>query len=195
MVKLSEKPIPICHDIKGSWAEININKLLSLGVISGYPDGSFRPEQKITRAEFTSLLVKAFKPTPKKGKVFTDTDRHWAQSDIATSVAHGIVHGYSDTIFAPEQLITREQMAVMIVNASNLAKTGQSKKFSDAERVSSWAKEAVDVAAGHQLISGYPDGTYKPLHNATRAEAATILVKTLGLCFEGGAVEGAIFLP
>ncbi|MDD2585751.1 MAG: S-layer homology domain-containing protein [Syntrophomonadaceae bacterium] len=85
----------------------------------------------------------------------------------------------SDTIFAPEHLITREQMAVMIVKASALEGTDHVKKFNDGEKVSSWAREAIDIATGHQLISGYPDGSFRPLNNANRAETAAIIVKAL----------------
>ncbi|MDD4550106.1 MAG: S-layer homology domain-containing protein [Syntrophomonadaceae bacterium] len=179
IVKLSEKPKSICNDISGSWAESSIRNLLASGAISGYPDGSFKPDQKITRAEFTAVLVRAFKLTSTEGKIFTDTNLHWAREYIATAAAHGIVQGCSDTVFAPEQLITREQMAVMIVKASALEKTDHIKKFSDEAKVSSWAREAIDIAAGHQLISGYPDGSFRPLNNATRAETATIIVTAL----------------
>ncbi|HZK43201.1 MAG TPA: S-layer homology domain-containing protein, partial [Syntrophomonadaceae bacterium] len=179
IIKLSEQPKIAGNDINGNWAEASIRKLLELGAITGYPDGTFRPNQNITRAEFTTILVNAFKLSPAKGKPFSDTTEHWAEDYIATATAHGIVQGYSDTVFAPEQLITREQMAVMIVKICAVEKIADSKQFSDTDQISSWAKEAIDIATGHQLISGYPDGSFKPLNNATRAEVATLIVTAL----------------
>lgn len=179
IIKLSKKQETICNDISGNWAESSIRSLLAIGAISGYPDKSFRPNQNITRAEFTTVLVKAFRLTSTKGNEFTDCKSHWAQYYISTAAAHGIVQGYSETVFAPDQPITREQMAVMMVKVCGLKKTDGVKQFSDEEQVSDWAREAIDIAAGNQLINGYPDGSFGPLKNATRAEVATIIVTAL----------------
>ncbi|MDD3879089.1 MAG: S-layer homology domain-containing protein [Syntrophomonas sp.] len=179
IIKLSEKQETICNDISGNWAESSIRILLAAGAISGYPDKSFRPNQNITRAEFTTVLVKAFRLTPTNGNEFTDCKSHWAQHYISTAATHGIVQGYSKNVFAPDQPITREQMAVMMVKVCGLKKTDWVKQFSDEEQVSDWAREAIDIAAGNQLINGYPDGSFGPLKNATRAEVATIIVTAL----------------
>ncbi len=179
IIKLSEKQENICNDISGNWAESSIRILLATGAISGYPDKSFRPNQNITRAEFTTVLVKAFRLTSTKGNEFTDCKSHWAQYYISTAAAHGIVQGYSENVFAPDQPITREQMAVMMVKVCGLKKTDGVKQFSDEEQVSDWARDAIDIAAGNQLINGYPDGSFGPLKNATRAEVATIIVTAL----------------
>ncbi len=162
-------------DVEGHWAQGTIQELVGEGIIDGYPDGTFRPNNKITRAEFATLIVKAFHLKAGPGKVFVDTAEHWAKDDISTANYHGLVSGYSDTLFGPNDFITREQMAVMIVNATKTDITESSKIFTDSTQIATWAKESVDKATAAGLIAGYPDGTFKPKANATRAEAAVVL--------------------
>ena len=167
-------------DISGHWAEAIIVELVNSGAVSGYPDATFQPDKKITRAEFTTILVKAFKLEAKTGKDFADIANHWAKDAIVTAAAHGIVNGYDANSFRPDKNITREQMAVMIVKAAQLNKNdGESKQFIDNDKISSWAAEAVAIASQHQIITGYPDNSFKPQGEATRAEAVTVIVKTL----------------
>ena len=90
-----------------------------------------------------------------------------------------IVKGTSDTTFAADQKITREQMAVMVARGANLTATADAKTFTDSAKVSAWAKDAVIAASSNGIISGYPDGSFKPKANATRAEAASMIVKIM----------------
>lgn len=166
-------------DISPHWAQASIEKLVNLGAIGGYPDGTFKPDQTITRAEFASILVKAFKLEAKKGKVFNDSAAHWAKDSIATAQGYGIVNGYSDTTFGPNDNITREQMAVMIVKAAKLTEDSEGKAFNDDSKISDWAVKGVATASGNNIITGYPDNTFRPQANATRAEAVTVIVKAL----------------
>src|SRR5665647_1389412 len=162
-------------DINGHWAQSQIENLTAQNIISGYPDGTFKPDKTITRAEFATVLVKAFKLEIKTGKVFNDTANHWAKDYIATANAFGIANGYNNAIFGPNDAIRREQMAVMIVKAAGLEPLATGKVFSDDSKISAWAKNAVSIASGNNLISGYPDNTFKPQGSATRAEAAVVL--------------------
>ena len=164
------------NDIQGHWAEATITNMINANVISGYPDGSFKPNANISRAEFAALIVKAFNLRGTSGKVFNDTAEHWAKDAIATAYQYGIVNGYSDTEFGPGDPITREQAAVMIVKATIL-NNAANLNFSDADQISSWAQKSVQIAVSAGLFSGYPDGTFKPQGNTTRAEAASILYK------------------
>lgn len=166
-------------DIAGHWAEGNINELMSLGAIAGYPDGAFRPDNSITRAEFATVLAKAFKLAPQNGKVFTDTANHWARDYIATAAANGIVSGYDDSAFGPDDLITREQMAVMVIKAAGLSTAAGETSFADSGNISVWAGKALAAAAEKGIMSGYPDNTIKPQANATRAEAVTVIANAL----------------
>jgi hypothetical protein len=175
------KPIVTLSDIKGHWAEKTITELVASGAIGGYPDGTFKPDQGISRAEFATIVVKAFQLPEKQGKVFEDTANHWAKNFIATAAAHGIVSGYSDTTFGSNDPITREQMAVMIVKATKLAEAQEGRTFADSAKVSAWAQNAVATASEKNIISGYPDNTFRPQNKATRAEAATVIIKSLKL--------------
>jgi hypothetical protein len=174
--KEAEKPEATgLSDIAGHWAADSIKQLVASGAIAGYPDGTFKPNKSITRAEFATVVVKAFKLNAANGKVFADTSNHWAKSYIATAEAAGIVNGYGNNKFGPNDLITREQMAVMIVKAANL--TGDSgKTFTDSAKIASWAKSAVSITSATGVISGFPDGSFKPQDKATRAQAVTIIV-------------------
>jgi hypothetical protein len=166
-------------DISGHWAEANIQKLVVTGAIAGYPDKTFKPNNSITRAEFVSILVRAFNLEPKTGKVFDDTDNSWAKDSIATANAYGIINGYSDTRFGPDDLITREQMAVMVVKAAKIAASNAELTFEDQNSISSWARDAVSSAVSAGLVSGYPDQTFKPQNNATRAEAVAVITRAM----------------
>ena len=172
-------------DIEGHWAQNTIEDMVNEEIIEGYPDGTFRPNKNITRAEFTSLLVRAFDLKPGPGKVFSDTANHWAEDYIKTANYHGLVNGYSDTLFGPDDPVTREQIAVMVVNATKVELLDESKTFTDSAQISVWAKEPVAKAAAAELIVGYPDGTFKPKANATRAEAAVILDRSMKIPTDG----------
>ncbi|HBC94757.1 MAG TPA: hypothetical protein DCZ10_18130, partial [Pelotomaculum sp.] len=174
-----EPPVVSLNDIAGHWAEDNIKQLVAKNAITGYPDGSFKPDNNITRAEFATVLVKAYGLTPQSGKVFTDTASHWAKDFIATAASYGIIKGYNDAAFGPDDLITREQMAVMIARAAQLAAVSDGTPFGDAASISDWAKDAVAAAVEAGIIQGYPDNTFKPQANATRAEAVTVIVNAL----------------
>ena len=173
-------PTPVVlTDIAGHWAEASIKALVDKGAIAGYPDQTLKPNRTITRAEFAKVLVKAFELEAKDGKVFEDTASHWAKDDIATANAHGIIKGYSDQKFGPNDLITREQVAVMVTRAANLTASDQAPVFTDSAEISDWAQEAVASAAEAGIINGYPDGSFQPQGNATRAEAATIIMRAI----------------
>lgn len=175
----AQPTIPLLVDVKGHWAEISIMSLIENKIISGYPDGTFRPDNQITRAEFAVIIVKAFKLENKTGKIFNDTANHWAKDQIATAQAYGIVGGYNETTFGPNDPITREQMAVMIVKAAGITDVTGGVNFSDGEKISSWATSAIETAVSHKILTGYPDNTFGPQGNASRAEAATVIINAL----------------
>lgn len=178
-----EPPMPAVEltDLVGHWAQDNIRKLVALGSIEGYPDGTFRPNNNITRAEFVKLLVTALKLQPQAGRIFEDTRSHWAQDMIATANAHGIINGYSAAKFGPDDLISREQMAIMAVKAVKQAISTEEIAFLDLDEISSWAIDAIRAAKEHGIIDGYPDNSFRPAGHATRAEAATVILRLIGL--------------
>lgn len=168
-------------DMKGHWAEASIRDLIKLGAINGYPDNTFKPDSKITRAEFVTIIVKAFQLQAEVGKVFGDTKTHWANEAIATASALGVVNGYNDGNFGPDEMVTREQVAAIVVRAAHLSEAEMSVNFSDGAKVSTWARPALGAAIAEGLLKGYTDGTLKPQGSTTRAEAATIILRALAL--------------
>ena len=177
--KTAGAPSAALTDISGHWAEGSIKKLVAIGAIGGYPDGSFKPDRSITRAEFVTVLVKAFKLSSKGGKVFADTANHWAKGSIAAAASNGIVSGYDETTFGPDDLITREQMAAMIVKAAKLDAATAGTNFTDSASISDWARNAVATATLNKIMNGYPDNTIRPKNNAARAEAVTVVVNAV----------------
>ncbi len=171
--------VPYLIDISDHWARTAIEQLVNSGAITGFLDGTFRPDNTITRAEFATILVKAMGLELKPGMVFNDTDHHWAKDYISTAVAHGIINGYGNQTFGPDDLISREQMAVMIDRAKDLELIEVQISFVDADQISDWAIEAVSQVSGHGIMSGYPDHSFRPAASASRAEAATVISQIL----------------
>nr|WP_255570868.1 S-layer homology domain-containing protein [Cohnella sp. CFH 77786] len=175
------KPVATLSDIQGHWAADAIKGLVELGSVKGYADGTFRPDKPITRAEFASIVVKAFGLKAGLTASFEDTKTHWARDAIAAAVAGGIVAGYDDKRFGPDDPITREQMAVMIVRASKLQAVAEPTAFTDGADISDWAQEAVSAVKAAGILQGYPDGTFRPQAQATRAMAAAMIFACLNM--------------
>ncbi|MDG0795162.1 S-layer homology domain-containing protein [Cohnella ginsengisoli] len=136
---------------------------------------------KVTRAEFVSILVKALKLTATTGNSFDDTASHWAKDAIGTAAALGMVSGLEDHTFRPDDRITREQMAVIVVRALKLTASSRSIDFKDHSAVSGWAIADIAAAVEKGLMKGYNDGTFGAKSNATRAEAATVILKAVSI--------------
>ncbi|HBV98393.1 MAG: hypothetical protein JL50_20145 [Peptococcaceae bacterium BICA1-7] len=168
------------EDTSGHWAAESIEKMVESGIIKGYGDGSFRPDSDITRAEFIQVLVKAFQLSPIQGEVYSDTVSHWAREAVSTARSNGIISGYSSDSFGPDDQVTKEQAAVMIVKAGKFtSSTFEDPSLRDIADISGWAKESVASAFNNRIITGYPDGTFRPQGKATRAEAVTMIMKAV----------------
>ncbi|KRE36314.1 endo-1,4-beta-xylanase [Paenibacillus sp. Soil724D2] len=177
--KSAHVEVPALTDIKGHWAEAGIQALVKAGVIDGYQDGSFRPEAAVTRAEFVSMIVRAFHLTATGGAGFSDTGSHWAKDAIAIASALGIVVGYEDGTFGPYDNITREQMAAILARAAHLASATSGLEYKDSGDVSAWAQGLLAALTTKGVLNGYEDGTLKPKAFSTRAEAAVIIIRIL----------------
>jgi hypothetical protein len=170
-------------DISGHWAQSSIEEALSLGIIKGYSDGTFKPNHTVTRAEFALMLMNALKPQV-AGKELTFTDAAkigaWAQQAVAQAVQAGIINGYQDGTFRPNAEITRAEMVVMLAKA--LGKSNEQFTaigFADDKDVPEWAKASVAYMKQAGLVKGKSDNEFAPLDHATRAEALTILLNIL----------------
>ncbi|MEN6388982.1 MAG: S-layer homology domain-containing protein [Syntrophomonas sp.] len=170
------------------WASDAIMKIYRLGYVNGYPDGTFKPENQITRAEFVSILDKVLNLSNYSPAVpdFSDVaSEDWFYQAVENAVHAGIIRGYG-SIFGPDRQVTREEVAVILVNALGKqdeakACTGEKTSFTDDASISDWARGFVVVAVKHGLIGGYPDGEFKAQGSATRAEACAVITNFLNL--------------
>lgn len=170
-------------DIKGHWAVSYIQNLASYGYINGYPDGTFKPDRTMTKAEFTTALIGSLDITPSSPTKYSypDTKTHWASKYIEEAVARGIlVPSESPQGLGPDQNILRSQAAAMIVRALNIKITGGTSKFTDSDDVArSLYRDEIKAAYDAGIISGFPDGSFAPFREMTRAQVCTVLVKML----------------
>jgi len=162
------------------WCRESITRLIQLNIVNGYPDGTFKPNGQITRAEFTKMVVLAmgWKQIIAITPSFTDmSDGHWAGKYIEAGVMQGVIHGYKDGEFKSEKNISRAEIAKIIAMTLNL-ESGVS-SLTDIE--SNWAKDHINACVKAGIIHGYPNNAFRPNNPATRAEAAKMIVKMLDI--------------
>ena len=168
-------------DISGHWAEKVITQWQEKGLISGYEDGTFKPDNRVTRAEFVIMLNKALGFTQKGNVTFSDVSANaWYYDAVAIAVEAGYCAGYEDGTFKPNATITRAEAAVMIAKAKELtANTEAADKFTDASRIPVWAKGSVGAVSAAGFMTGRTDGTFDATNTITRAEAVSSLDRTM----------------
>ncbi|WP_405106541.1 S-layer homology domain-containing protein [Paenibacillus sp. FSL K6-1217] len=174
-------------DTAGHWAQSAIEQLASKLVITGTSSTAFSPAQSITRAEFAALITRSLGLAPAAtGTAFSDVRTGaWYTDAVQTAAAAGLITGYTDGSFKPGSPITRQEMAAVLSKAMKYTGTTLTAdpavlaKFRDAASIPAWSKAAVAEIAAAGIIQGTPDGAFAPAKLATRAEAATMLEKTL----------------
>lgn len=174
-------------DITGHWAKSAIDLLASKLIITGTSDTAFSPAQKVTRAEFAALITRSLGlAATSSGAAFTDVSANaWYADAIHTAAAAGLITGYTDGSFKPNSPITRQEMASILskamkyTGATLTADPARLAKFSDAADIAAWSQSAVEEIAAAGIIQGRADGSFAPQMSATRAEAVTMLEKTL----------------
>ena len=152
------------------------------GLMNGVADGTFAPDSPMTRAMFAAVLYRLEgEPTVTGGSPFTDLKAGWYRDAVAWAYQTGVVYGVSETSFAPDDCITREQMVTMLsryaARAGALAATGTLAGYTDAGQVSDWACEAVCWAVGTGVLQGMTPTTIAPQGTSTRAQAAAFLTR------------------
>ena len=167
---------------QASWAKTMIGEWSSRGIVSGYPDGTFRPNNNITRAEFATLVQKAFELESVEKAQFQDVSSDaWYYSAVGTLASLGVVGGYEDGTFRPNGFITRAEAAAIMTNLNNLSQNPEAVKvFTDHNAIASWAKGHVGAAAEAKFMSGYPDGSFRASNTITRAESVATLNNVIG---------------
>ncbi|OKP79140.1 hypothetical protein A3842_13125 [Paenibacillus sp. P3E] len=174
-------------DITGHWAKSSIDLLASKLIITGTSATTFQPSQMVSRAEFAALITRSLGlATMSSGATFSDVGANtWYTDAVKTAAAAGLITGYTDGSFKPNSPITRQEMATILSKAMKYtakslnADPAALAKFSDASGLPAWSRAAVAEIAAEGIIQGRPDGSFAPQVLATRAEAATMLEKTL----------------
>ncbi|MEK0316744.1 immunoglobulin-like domain-containing protein, partial [Cohnella sp. 56] len=170
-------------DIKGHWAEKTVQTLTNLGAITGYADGTIRPNSDITRAEFVTIISRIFTISASRTPVaLNDISDHWAKPAIEALAGAGVIQGYGNGSFKPNNTITREEMvAIMsrLIDMEHVAKDTTKGNFTDTSR--SFAADAIKQSAEAGIINGKANDKFDPKSNATRAEALTLILNTLNL--------------
>ena len=175
-------------DMKNHWAAEVVDIISSQHIISGYADGTFKPDQDMTRAEFVKVLVSSLyiENSNISNKVFEDvTSNHWGYNYINTAQQRGWVMGH-DGKFNPEATITRQEMITIMMRvyqditgtSIKTMKSADLSLFADNIKIGEWAQEYMEKAVAMKLIQGY-DNHLSPTSNATRGEAATVLYRYL----------------
>lgn len=168
-------------DIAGHWAQEHIDRASTLDFINGYPDGTFRPEAWITRAEFTVMLDRAVDllASGEQSLDFADLLEipSWAQPAVFKGVSAGVIDGYDDHTFRAANPISRAEMTVMIMRALGEDIDQQSTTdFADADEIPSWAHASIAQAVKKGFVQGREHHEFVPDANATRAEAVTLIL-------------------
>lgn len=176
-------------DIKNHWAKPEIEQLASRFIIQGKTADLFSPNEEVTRAQFVVLLARMLSiPTREYSGTFKDVPKSqtWAAGYIEAAQRHGITSGLGDGTFQPNRVITRQEMAAMIVRALRVENpdalqenSKMTKPFTDDKQLSTTFKQEIYQATKAGLIKGLPDGSFNPLAKATRAQTSVVLYRAL----------------
>lgn len=179
-----ETELPSFSDLSGHWAETFIRGLVSMGLTSGFADGSYRPNQPMNRAQYAALVAVAFNPTPKRpAPNFSDVAQDfWAAQAIQIAASGGFVSGFTDGTFRPNQNVQRLQVLVSLVNGLGLpaAKNDVLGIYSDRHTIPEYAQTAIATATQQKIVVNHPNPKQVlPVKEATRAEVAAMVYQAL----------------
>ncbi|SFD65711.1 N-acetylneuraminic acid mutarotase [Paenibacillus catalpae] len=185
--KPAEKSTSAFADMTGHWAEETVRDAYGCGVVHGFNDGTFRPEGHVSRAEFVTMLMNAVidKAAPAGSESEFSDDGNipvWAAQAIARAKDFGIVNGYADGSFRPNEQVRRAELVTMLAKAAGIKPLEPEKVkelFSDASDIPAWAAGYVAALQQAGILQGRGDGKFEPSGQATRAEAAVLLLRII----------------
>lgn len=171
-------------DIQGHWAQAYIQALAAKEIIAGFNDGTFRPSEPVTRAQFAAIISKAFAPAPERpASNFVDVrSNFWAYQAIQTAYRGGFLSGYPGQVFRPDERIPKVQALVSLVSGLKLRSenTSMLSVYNDAAQIPNYALTAIAGATDKGLVVNYPTvSQLNPNQNATRAEVAAFVYQSL----------------
>ena len=172
------------------WASGYLENLSNYGIMRGDLNGNMEPDRYITRAEFVSMLNRAFGYTQyQRGNLpFNDiTGEEWYADDVAIAYDMGYFSGTSRNLAQADDSLTREQAVSLICRNLKLEESaGENLDFTDSRTFSSWSRGAIGAGAEKGFVSGYTDGTFRPFNNITRGEAAKLISDVIGVLISNG---------
>gem|GEM_PF-3150436 len=180
-------------DISGHWAEASIQKWVDAGVINGYADGTFRPDNGITRAEFIKIVNGLFGFSVEGSATFTDVaGGAWYAGEVKKAVYEEFVSGYEDGSFRPDNGITRQEAAKIIDTILDMEGTDDTalNSFGDKAMIPDWSKNSLMYMVQKGYLSGYPDSTLRPAYGITRAETVALLDRVAGTVYSEAGTFG-----
>ena len=172
------------------WAWQFVEAIFSAGLTSGFPDGTYRPDNPVTRAEMAVFIKKGIHgstytpPTPDGSHPFSDIAGHWAEAWIEDLFDEGFTSGFPDGTYRPDNQVTRAEMAVFLkkaIHGSAYASPAPDGSHPFGDIAGHWAEAWIEDLFDEGITSGFPDGTYRPENTATRAEMAVFLVNAFSL--------------
>jgi hypothetical protein len=168
------------------WAAPFIQQLSQRGVIAGFPDGTFRPNDPVTRAQFASMLTSAFSRTPQRQPItFVDVPSNfWASHVIRQAYTTGFLSGFPGNRFEPNQVIPRQQVLVALANGLNYSPTANTQTtlqvFNDSFNIADWARSPIAAATEQGIVVNFPNvNLLNPTATATRAQVAASIYQAL----------------
>lgn len=164
---------PEFTDTENHWAKSFVEELSAKKIINGYEDGTFKPDNAVTRAEFVTMVVRLLGLEEADADFADVNENDWFYSYVGAAHKNGLISGNGEG-FSPYDLITRQDAAVILYHAMGI-KEGKTAEFSDADSISSYAEDAVNALSSLGIINGYEDNSFRPLNPITRGETAKIL--------------------
>lgn len=166
-------------DYTGHWAEESIKGWIEKGYVKGYADGTFKPENDITRAEFIAIVNRSFGFTVEAAVTYKDVNKsHWAYDEFRRASAAGYIGGFEDGTLRPNNKITRQETAAIISRLLNLKEDKQNKVFlalDDVEKIPQWSAGVVSAMVANGYMNLRNGNSFAPAAPATRAEVISAL--------------------
>ncbi|MBE7039296.1 MAG: S-layer homology domain-containing protein [Ruminococcaceae bacterium] len=169
------------EDVTNHWAKDYIVYLEKEGIIKGYDTGKFEPDWGITREELAVVMIRALKLESKLGTValsnYLDVAEisEWARESVALTTKLGIYEGYDDGYYRPKRIISREELCAILIRSMEMSGNKVVLNYNDRTQFPDWSTPYIGKATYHGIVSGYPDGEFKPAQNVTRAEACKMI--------------------
>lgn len=168
-------------DMAEHWAKDAVKSLSQSGIIGGFPDGTFKPDESVTRAQFTVMVAKALKiESDEKSDLSDVLEGSWYEKSVNAAVKAGIIGGMGDGKFCPDEYIKRQDALLILYRAfGEKLEKGEGKTFADSEKISDYAKEAIKHLSAAGIANGTDTGEIMPLDATSRAEVAAMLARIL----------------